>query len=64
MDVAFKNSFLKSIKKLRDKSLKDDIFEAINSAEEAQTLDEIPNIKKLIGYTVYHRIRIGDYRSG
>jgi hypothetical protein len=33
MEVAFKNSFLKAIKKLRDKSLKDDIFDAINAAE-------------------------------
>ena len=64
MDIAFKKSFLKSIKKLKDKSLKDDIFEAINSAEEAQTLDEIPNIKKLTGYSIYYRIRIGDYRIG
>jgi mRNA interferase RelE/StbE len=64
MNIAFKKSFLKSIKKLKDKSLKDDIFDAINSAEEAQSLDEIPNIKKLTGYSIYYRIRIGDYRIG
>jgi mRNA interferase RelE/StbE len=64
MDIAFKKSFLKSIKKLKDKSLKDDIFDAINSAEDAETLDEIPNIKKLTGYSIYYRIRIGDYRIG
>ena len=64
MDLAFKKSFLKSIKKLKDKSLKDDIFDAINSAEKAQTLDEILNIKKLTGYSIYYRIRIGDYRIG
>lgn len=64
MEVAFKNSFLKGIKKLRDKSLKDDIFDAINAAEQAESLDDIPNIKKLKGYTVYYRIRTGDYRIG
>lgn len=64
MEIAFKKSFLKSIKKLKDKSLKDDIFNAISSAEDADTLDEIPNIKKLTGYSVYYRIRIGDYRIG
>jgi hypothetical protein len=58
MEIAFKNSFLKAIKKLRDKSLKDDIFDAINAAEQAEGLDDIPNIKKLKGYTVYYRIRI------
>jgi mRNA interferase RelE/StbE len=64
MKIAFKNSFLKALNKLKDKSLKENIFEAILVAEEAETLDVIPNLKKLKGYTVYFRMRIGDYRIG
>jgi mRNA interferase RelE/StbE len=64
MKIAFKNSFLKALNKLKDKSLKENIFEAISVAEEAETLDVIPNLKKLKGYTVYFRMRIGDYRIG
>ena len=64
MKIAFKNSFLKALNKLKDKSLKETIFEAISFAEEAETLDVIPNLKKLKGYTVYFRMQIGDYRIG
>ena len=64
MKIAFKNSFLKALKKLKDKSLKEGIFEAISIVEDAETLDVIPNLKKLKGYTVYFRMRIGDYRIG
>lgn len=64
MKIAFKNTFLKALNKLKDASLKENIFEAISVAEEAETLDVIPNLKKLKGYTVYFRMRIGDYRIG
>lgn len=64
MKVSFKNSFLKSIQKIRNSELKEDIFEVISNVENAQSLEEIQNFKKLKGYSVYFRIRIGDYRIG
>jgi mRNA interferase RelE/StbE len=62
--VDFKKSFLKEVKKLRNKSLKDDIASAIIQVESAQNITQIKNLKKLSGYDIYYRIRVGDYRIG
>ena len=64
MKVEFKKSFLKELQKLRDKSLKNDIHTAITQAESAQNISQIKNLKKLSGYDVYYRIRVGNYRIG
>ncbi len=62
MKVQFKESFLKELKKLQNKKLKGSIYECIIQAEGAGKLSEIKNLKKLKGYNIYYRIRIGDYR--
>lgn len=49
---------------MRDKALRERIKETIERVEEAQTLQEIGNIKKLRGGERYYRVRIGDYRLG
>ena len=64
MKIAYKNSFLKSLQKLKEADIKEAIFEAIVNAEQAEVLMEIRNIKKLKGYTSYFRIRVGNYRIG
>jgi mRNA interferase RelE/StbE len=64
MKVEFKKSFLKELQKLRDKSLKNDIYEAITQVESAQNIGHIKNLKKLSGYDIYFRIRISNYRIG
>jgi mRNA interferase RelE/StbE len=64
MKVGFKNSFLKSIQKIKNFELKEDIFKVISNVENAINLNDIHNIKKLKGYSVYFRIRIADYRIG
>jgi mRNA interferase RelE/StbE len=64
MKVEFKKSFLKEIKKLRNKNLKDLIADCIIQVESAQNISQIRNLKKLSGYDVYYRIRVGDYRIG
>ena len=64
MKIDFKKSFLKELKKLKNKRLRDDIHECIVQVEYANNLTQIKNIKKLIGYDVYYRIRVGDYRIG
>jgi mRNA interferase RelE/StbE len=64
MKVDFKKSFLKEVKKLRNKSLKDDITSSIVQVESAENITQIKNLKKLSGYDIYYRIRVGDYRIG
>jgi mRNA interferase RelE/StbE len=64
MKVAFKKSFLKEIQKLKNKQLKHSIAECIIQVESAAGLNHIKNLKKLTGYSIYYRIRIGDYRIG
>lgn len=64
MKTAFKRSFLKSVKKLKDQKLKDAIAESIEQIEASETLSDIKNLKKLQGFSNFYRIRIGDYRIG
>lgn len=55
MKVEFKRSFVKDLERVR---------QAIERVEEAQTLQEIGNVRKLRDGEQYYRIRIGDYRLG
>lgn len=64
MKVEFKKSFLKELQKLKDKSLKNAIADCIVQAETASNLTQIKNLKKLAGYDVHYRIRVGNYRIG
>lgn len=64
MRIEFKKSFLKELKKLKNKSLKNSIAECIIQVESAVTISQIKNLKKLSGYDLYYRIRVGDYRIG
>jgi mRNA interferase RelE/StbE len=64
MKVEFKRSFLKELQKLRDKTLKNHIIETITEVESAKNSTQIKNLKKLSGYDMYYRIKIGTYRIG
>ena len=64
MKVEFKRSFVKDLERVRDKGLKERVRQAIERVEEAQTLQEIGNVRKLRDGEQYYRIRIGDYRLG
>jgi mRNA interferase RelE/StbE len=64
MKVEFKKSFLKELQKLKNKGLKNSIADCIVQVESAKNITQIKNIKKLEGYTLYYRIRVGDYRIG
>lgn len=64
MKTAFKGSFLKSLKKLKDQKLKTQIAICIEQVEAAENLSEVKNVKKLQGFPNYYRVRIGDYRIG
>jgi len=64
MKVAFKKSFLKELKNIKNKSLKNSIAQCILQVETAHNLSEIKNLKKLSGFDVFYRIRVGKYRIG
>jgi hypothetical protein len=55
--LGLKIVFLKSIQKIKNFELKEDIFKVISNVENAINLNDIHNIKKLKGYSVYFRIR-------
>lgn len=64
MIVEFDVSFEKSIFKLKDRLVAKKVLQLIENFEHARTISEIPNIKKLKGFTAYYRVRVGDYRIG
>lgn len=64
MKVEFRESFAKDLKGVKDKSLLMRAKEVIEAVEQANSLADIPNLKKLRGGGNYYRMRIGDYRVG
>ena len=64
MIVEFDKSFYKSLDKIKNATLQEKINAIIPQLEEAATIHSIRNVKKLIGFKSYYRIKIGDYRLG
>jgi mRNA interferase RelE/StbE len=64
MNVEFKSSFVKDLKKIKEKPLQLQIRELIEKVETAGDMTELENVKKLSGSDTYYRIRLGDYRVG
>ena len=64
MNVAFRRSFVRDLRRVRDNNLRERVKETIEAIEGVETLREMSNVKKLRGGEGYYRIRIGDYRLG
>ena len=64
MKVEFLEKFNKDIDNIRVSFVKKAIERVIIEAEAANSIQEIRNIKKLSGFKIAYRIRIGDYRIG
>lgn len=64
MRVAFKASFAKDLRKIKEKQLKIQVGEVIKLVEQSNSLHEVEHIKKIIGADNYFRIKLGDYRIG
>lgn len=64
MEVVFLKSFLKDIEKIKDASIKFKLKQLILSVEAAASLQDIKQLRKLKGYAIAYRIRLGDYRVG
>ncbi|MFZ4674392.1 MAG: type II toxin-antitoxin system RelE family toxin [Nodosilinea sp.] len=64
MEVRFKASFKRDIKRIQDQSVLDGIGQAIDNVKAADTLGAINSLSKLRGYKDFYRIRVGSYRLG
>lgn len=64
MKTAFKESFARDLKAVRDKKLLKRVKDVIESVEKAESLSALPHLKKLKGEQNYFRLKIGDYRIG
>jgi mRNA interferase RelE/StbE len=62
--VEFRDSFAKDLKGVKEKGLLGRVREVIEAVEKADSLVELPNLKKLKGGGNYFRVRVGDYRIG
>jgi len=61
MNVRISKEFEKQARKLSGK-YKESLKNAIVEIRAAQSVDDIGNYRKLIGYNSVYRIRLGDYR--
>jgi mRNA interferase RelE/StbE len=64
MTSVFLESFLRDVRKIRDARIADDVARAIDTAERAQSPQDIAQFKWLAGHRGYGRIRVGDLRLG
>lgn len=64
MKVVFLSGFEKDLSHTRDKILAQIILDCIEMFENAQQLNDVPNIKKLKGHPSAFRYRKGKYRIG
>jgi mRNA interferase RelE/StbE len=64
VNVQFKDSFVKDLRKVKDKAALKRVKEVIEQAEQARSLQDVTNLKKLKGGRNYYRIRVGEFRIG
>lgn len=64
MEVRFKASFKRDIKRIQDRSILEGIGQAIDSVKAADSLGAVNKLSKLKGYQDFYRIRVGAYRLG
>lgn len=64
MELVFLRSFIQDFKAVRDPATRRKMERAVKQLEAADSLSEIPNLRKLEGFTNAYRVRIGDHRIG
>ena len=64
MNIDPKKSFFHDLKKITNPVLKEEIEQVIETVKKAQTIGNIAKLKKLKGYRIHYRIKIGNYRIG
>jgi len=64
MNVEYAKSFLKDVKRLKDRKVAQRLEASLILLEEVDDLHEVPGVKTMSGASGYYRIRIGQYRLG
>lgn len=64
MIVSFDRSFQKSLDKIHDPLIARQVEKLIQKILVITSIRQLPQAKKLQGFSVYYRIRIGNYRIG
>ena len=64
MKVEFLKKFSKDLDNLKLKFVKQALIRLIETMESVDSLEKIPNTKKLKGHKTAYRTRVGDYRLG
>jgi mRNA interferase RelE/StbE len=64
MNTAFRKSFTRDLKKIKDEDVRARVRQVIEQVEAAAELQAIADLKKLSGAGTFFRIRVGDYRIG
>jgi mRNA interferase RelE/StbE len=61
MKVEFLKKFSKDLDDVRTRPVKQTLIRVIELMEKTDSLDKIPNTKKLKGHKTAYRTRVGDY---
>jgi mRNA interferase RelE/StbE len=64
MELEFRDSFLKYLKRIKETAVKKKITAVISESKKGNSLHDLKDVRKLEGTGAYYRIRIGDYRIG
>ena len=64
MIVKISKAFEKDLTKIRDRKLKQAVFDIILLVQKVPDIHQIPQLKKLRGHKEFYRIRLGQYRAG
>ena len=64
MKTVFRKSFQRDLKKIKNRSILEQVKQMIEEVEAAASLKEVSGVKKLSGAGGFYRIRAGEYRIG
>ncbi len=65
MKIEYRQLFLKDLKKLKKQPIYKQIYSlTFDILPKVKSLQDVPNVKALVGTQNRYRIRIGDYRIG
>lgn len=64
MKVQYLSQFSKDLDKINLPAVKKSILNVIEEVKAANSINQIANVKKLVGFKSAYRIRVGQYRIG
>ena len=64
MKFSIEKSFERDVDRIKDKKVLRKLRTFISMIEDADTIHEIPHIKKIEGFESYYRMKAGDHRLG